>query len=83
MNIESYLNNTIHNNKLQKINKDIYLTNYEISILKTNHINYETCSSYQNIIFLIEEELQDTDNDELELVANSISERNYYQNTHK
>lgn len=83
MNIEYYLSQTIKNYKLQKINKNIFLTNYEINILNINKINYKNCSSYNDILYLIDETLQTIDNQELEQISLSISERNYYQNTNK
>ena len=82
--LESHINETVKKNKLVKINNNIYLTNYEIEILKMHKINYLTCSNYQNILFFLEEELEQTDDtQELEQIILSISERHYYQNTHK
>ena len=83
-NIENHINKTIENNKLIKINKNIFLTNYEINILEMYKINYHTCNNYQEILFFVEEEIElNDDSQELEQILLSISERNYYQNTHK
>lgn len=83
-NIENHLKNTIYNNKLIQVNKNIFLSNYEINILKTNNIQYEKAPTYQEILYFIEEVLEiDNDNPELEQILLSISERHYYQNTHK
>ncbi len=82
--IENHINKTIQNNKLVKINKNIFLTNYEIDILKMYNIKYETASNYQEILYFIENELEQNDNTiELEQILLSISERHYYQNSHK
>ena len=82
--IEKHLKNTIYNNKLIQVNKNIFLSNYEINILKTNNIQYEKAPTYQEILYFIEEALEiDNDNPELEQILLSISERHYYQNTHK
>jgi len=82
--IENHINNTIKSNKLVKINNDVFLTNYEINILEMYKIDYKTCNNYQNILFYIEEELEQNDDaQELEQIILSISERHYYQNTHK
>ena len=82
--IEKHLKNTIYNNKLIQVNKNIFLSNYEINILKTNNIQYEKAPTYQEILYFIEEILEvDNDNPELEQILLSISERHYYQNTHK
>ena len=82
--LENHIKETIHNNKLVKINNQIFLTNYEIDILNLYKINYNTCNNYQEILFFIEEELElNNDSNELEQILLSISERNYYQNTNK
>ena len=82
--LENHIKETIHNNKLVKINNQIFLTNYEIDILNLYKINYNTCNNYQEILFFIEEELElNEDSNELEQILLSISERNYYQNTNK
>lgn len=63
----------------------LMLTNGEIEILKRFGINYLTCSSLKEILYEIEVVLreEDDDVDELDLVASSIAERDYYQNTNK
>ena len=71
--------------KYQEVGKGIFLTNKEIEVLKKYHIPYDTCHNLKEIIFSIEEILEDMDivDEELELVSSSISERDYYQNTNK
>lgn len=82
--IETHIYKTINSNKLVKINNNIYLTKYEIEILNKYKINYQISSNYQEILFFIEEELEQTDDsNELESILLSISERHYYQNTNK
>lgn len=82
--INNLINQTIKNNKLIKINNNIFLTNFEIDILKTYKINFEICKNYQELLFFIEEELElNDDATDLEQITLTISERNYYQNTHK
>lgn len=82
--IETHLKKTIYNNKLVQINKNIFLTNYEIDILNMYNIKYETATNYQEILYFIEEELEaNNESSELEQLLTSISERHYYQNTHK
>ena len=82
--LENHINNTINQNKLVKINTNVFLTNYEIEILEMHKVDYKTCNNYQNILFFIEEELEENDDAlELEQVLLTISERHYYQNTHK
>ena len=82
--IENLINKSIKDTKLVKINKNIYLTNYEIEILKLYNISYERCNNYQEILYYIEEELEYNDSiEDLEQISLTISERNYYQNTKK
>ena len=64
----------------------LMLTNGEISVLKRFGINYLTCNSLKEILYKIDvvlKEDEDDDLDELDLVASSIAERDYYQNTNK
>ncbi len=82
--IDNHINNILNNNKLVKINNNVFLTKYEIDILDMYKIEYQTCNNYQNILFYIEEELKQNDDAyDLEQILLSISERHYYQNTHK
>lgn len=71
-------------NSLNYCGNNIYLTNYEIEILNKYKISYNNCSSLKDIIFLIEEVLnEDNSLDDLESISKSISERDYYLNTNK
>ena len=70
-------------NALKKVNDNLYLTNYQIDVLKRNEINPENYSSLKDIIYIAEEAYEDTLDEELDLVLNELSERNYYENTNK
>ena len=72
-------------NQLVEVRKDVYLTNREIDILNQYKIPYQKCKSLKEILFEIEEILQDMDivDDELDSISSSIAERDYYQNTNK
>ena len=64
------------------------LTKREIEILSSNGIEYEKYSNYKDLMFIINEVIDDdfTDSDdasELEWVLENISERDYYSNTTK
>lgn len=64
----------------------LMLTNMEIDVLKRFNIDYENCSTLKEIIYLIEDILNEdefSDLDELEHISSTISERDYYQNTNK
>lgn len=83
--MRSFIEETILNNNLVKINDKLYLKKYQIDILDIYHIEYKNCSSISEILFLIDEFLEDSDGDseELEEVADSLQEFNYYHNTNK
>ena len=77
--------------KIEEINKvtrdmhksynGIYLTNAEVNILKNNGFYINHYHNIKELMFDLEEALDD--NEELEMILNSISEFNYYHNTNK
>lgn len=71
-------------NKFNNIN-GLMLTNREIEILDRYKIDYKKCTDLKQIIFEIEDILNDSDivDEELEYISGAISERDYYQNTNK
>lgn len=78
------------NTKSNQLNKigSFYLTNREIEILERNFIDYQTCTSLKDLIFKIQDILEDesldtNDGDDLDYVLENISERDYYQNANK
>ena len=73
-------------NKLQKTKQDLFLTNYEIAVLKKYHIDYYNCKTAKEILQKVENIISDLDEleqEELDQVEMSIAERDYYQNTNK
>ena len=70
-------------NKLVKVNNELLLTNYQISILERFNINYQNAGSLKSIIYELEEVLEETDDEEVEIVLDQLTERNYYENTKK
>ncbi len=70
-------------NALKKVNDKLYLTNYQIDVLKRNDINPLNYTSLKDIIYLAEEAYEDTLDEELEIILGELSERNYYENTNK
>lgn len=71
------------NNKLQKVNDNLYLTNNQIEILKRYNIDYETSNSLRDLMIKIESILDYEDIEELENLLITLTERNYYENTNK
>lgn len=70
-------------NKYEKVNDKLILTNYQINTLKKYDINIEQAPSLSYIIFEAQNILEEEPNEELEQVLYELSERNYYENTHK
>ena len=65
-----------------------YLTNREMEILDRNYIDYRSSSSLKDLMMKIQgiledEEVDPDDGDDLDYVLESISERDYYENTRK
>ena len=83
--IKNILNNIdFNNNKLIKINNNLYLTNNQIDILKRYNIDYETSNSLRDLMIKIEDILDyEEDIPELEELLDKLSERNYYEFTNK
>ncbi len=83
--INDILNNIdFDNNKLIKINNNLYLTNNQIDILKRYNIEYETSNSLRDLMIKIEDILDyEEDIPELEELLDKLSERNYYEFTNK
>ena len=71
-------------NKLNNVGS-LLLTNKEIEILDRYSINYSNCKSLKEVLFEVEEILNDMDivDEELDSISQSIAERDYYQNTNK
>lgn len=64
----------------------LMLTSREIDILNRYNIDYKSCLSLKEIIYKVEDvldECYDGDYDDLESVSSTISERDYYLNTNK
>ena len=71
-------------NKFNNIN-GLMLTNREVEVLDKYNINYKNCTTLKEIIFQIEDLIQDMDivEEDLDYISGTISERDYYQNTNK
>ena len=65
------------------INGDIVLSNKEMEVLKRNEIKYEEYDTVSRLLTDIDDILIDNDDEDLEEVSQSISERNYYLNINK
>lgn len=73
-------------NLMKNYGNDIYLSDAQIEVLKQYNFSYQNYSSLKSLIFDIEEYLNENygeDLEDLENVASSLSEFNYYHNTNK
>lgn len=61
----------------------IYLSDNDVDILNKYDIDYKKYSSLSNLIFDIEEVLNEEVYDDLEEISKKLSEFNYYNNTNK
>lgn len=82
---EEYVKNIdVSQSFLKKRNNGILLSDEEISILKKYNINYERCISTDELIFEIEEYLNDdSDAFDLEILSSRLAEYKYYYETNK
>ena len=67
----------------KEIKKGIYLSDYQIEVLNKYNIDPYKYSSINELIFLIDEVLDEEDSDDLDAVSREIIEFNYYSNTNK
>ena len=79
--IDEIVKETHESLKLNKINDNLYLTNKEIEVLDRYDIDYH--ASIEELMFNLDEILNENDYEDLEEVSNSIAEFNYYHNTKK
>lgn len=62
----------------------LLLTNKEIKVLKDYEIPYSSCNNLKEVIYLVEDKIDEYDSPEdLLEISDSISERDYYVNTKK
>lgn len=71
--------NMISNN----INNVLSLTNYQIQILEKMNIDYKSINTFSELIYIVDYIFQETLDNDLEIVLDELSQRNYYENTNK
>lgn len=82
--INDLIDDNFENTKLIKRKNNMYLSNEQVKVLEKYNINYLNYSSIKDIIFVIEEILnEESDVDDLENVSIELSEYNYYYYTNK
>ena len=68
---------------LKRRENGLMLSDIDIDILKRNGINYLEANSLENLIFMIEEALEEEENEELDSLNMKLGEYNYYNYTNK
>ena len=86
--MEEELNSILDKNKLIKNKKGLMLKDYFIDVLHKYDINIDDCSSYDELLYFIDEilnteDLDDEDYEILDGISNEISEIKYYNYTNK
>ena len=61
----------------------ILLSNYQVNVLNNNGFNFDKYSNIHELLFDIEEYLNEEYNEELDLVSSQIAELLYYKDTKK
>lgn len=67
----------------KKLDNGLFLSEYQIEVLLRNEIDPYKCSGISELIYLIDEALDESDDEELDSISKEIMEFNYYTNTNK
>ena len=67
----------------KEIKNGIFLSDYQIDVLLRCGINPYKCGSINELIYEIDEALEEELDDELDAISKEIIEFNYYTNTNK
>ena len=68
---------------LKRRNNGLLFSDRQVSVLKRCGINYENYTNLEELLFDIEEILNSSYDEELDLVSNQIAELRYYKDTKK
>ena len=66
-----------------ELDNGLFLSDYQIEVLLRNEIDPHKCGSIDELVYLIDEALEETDDEELDIISKEIIEFNYYTNTNK
>jgi len=67
----------------KKLDNGLFLSDYQIEVLMKNGIDPNKCGSINDLIFQIDEIVDEVDDEELDSISKEIIEFNYYNNTNK
>ena len=72
----------VESNMLKTRQNGLTLTDNQVNTLGKYNIDPSKCGSTSELLFMIDQ-IDDSDDDELTMLAEQISENQYYQNTRK
>lgn len=61
----------------------LFLSDKQIEILEKNHILWKQCTNTKELIFQIEDALNEEEDEQLDNLASQLQEQEYYVNTRK
>ncbi len=65
---------------MKKQKNGLFLSQEQVEILEENNIDYSKCKTLQELIYTIEQYIDDNNYDVLNNLLDILQERNYYQN---
>lgn len=68
---------------MKKLSNGLYLSQEQIDILEEFNIDYMSCKSLSDLIYVIEEINNEAEYDVLSNLLDVLQERNYYENFNK
>ena len=84
INIEDAIKFANHDEFLLKHrNNGILLSDYQVNVLKNNGFNFDKYANIHELLFDVEEYLNEEYDEELDLVSSQIAELIYYKDTKK
>lgn len=61
----------------------LFLSDNQVELLNASHIDWKSCSSIKELIFKIDDALDEEEDEILNELASQLAEQEYYQNTKK
>ena len=84
MSVEDAVNYADYDNLLLRRRKNnMLLSNYQIDVLKRNNIDYMNYADIKQLLFDIENLLNDEYDEELDIISSQLAELTYYKDTKK
>ncbi len=75
--------NDYNNLLIKRRENNLLLSDYQVSVLNNNSFDYKKYGSLRELLFDIEDYLNENYDEELDIVSNQIAEMIYYMDTKK